>query len=215
MMFDLMAFGPRWRSGVGKREKLGPFIQGLKKKQPQIETMQKIAMFLMLMLLLTPLTGCTEDGEEAVLAFPSFSSVADNGQTYDNARMAGGAFIVVFSAEWCNSPCYTTMHAIWNAKAELPVLVMSTDPAENAGGLNLSEWHSSANAHDDDGDDTGVELTTYAFMKGSEVATSLDITRPGSLAFVNGEGEITYLHEGRMDDSPAILEKWNEANGSV
>ncbi|MGB0516292.1 MAG: TlpA family protein disulfide reductase [Poseidonia sp.] len=177
--------------------------------------MQKIALFLMLMLILTPLTGCTEDEDETVLAFPSFSSVADDGQTYDNARMAGGPFIVVFSAEWCNSPCYTTMHAIWGAQAELPVLVMSTDPAENAGGLTLSEWHSSANAHDDDGNDTGVELTTYAFMKGSEVATSLDITRPGSLAFVNGEGEITYLHEGRMDDSAAILEKWNEANGSV
>ena len=52
-------------------------------------------------------------------------------------------------------------------------------------------------------------------MKGSETATLLDITRPGSLAFVNGEGEITYLHEGRMDDTAAILEKWNEANGSV
>ena len=215
MMFDLMAFGPRWRSDVGKREKLRPFIQGLKKKQPQTEPMQKIAMFLMLMLLLTPLTGCTEDGEEAVLMFPSFSAVADDGQTYDNERMAGSGFIVVFSAEWCNSPCHTTMHAIWNAQAELPVLVMSTDPAENAGSMTLSDWHDSANAHDDEEGNTGVDLTTYAFMKGSETATLLDITRPGSLAFVNGEGEITYLHEGRMDDSAAILEKWNEANGSV
>lgn len=169
----------------------------------------------MLLLIMMPLTGCTSEDEPDVLMFPSFASVADNNETYDNDRMAGSGFIVVFSAEWCNSPCYTTMHAIWNAQAELPVLVMSTDPAENAGGLTLSEWHASANAHDDDGDDTGVELTTYAFMKGNDVATSLDITRPGSLAFVNGEGEITYLHEGRMDDSTAILEKWNEANGSV
>ena len=73
---------------------------------------------------------------------------------------------------------------------------MSTDPAENAGGMTLSEWHDSANAHDDEDEDEGVELTTYAFMKGSEVAAELDITRPGSLAFVNGQGEITYLHEG-------------------
>ena len=110
--------------------------------------------------------------------FPVFSTVADNNETYDNSRMSGSAYIVVFSAEWCNSPCYTTMHAIWAAKAELPVLVMSTDPAENAGSMTLSDWHESANAHDDEGDDTGVELTTYAFMKGSEVATSLDITDP-------------------------------------
>ena len=52
-------------------------------------------------------------------------------------------------------------------------------------------------------------------MKGSDVTTALDITRPGSLAFVNGAGEITYLHEGRMDDSATILEKWNEASATA
>jgi hypothetical protein len=175
--------------------------------------MNKITPLAVLLLMLTPLTGCTSEEEASLQMFPTFSSVADNNETYDNARMAGGAFIVVFSAEWCNSPCYTTMHAIWAAQAELPVLVMSTDPVENAGSMTLSDWHDSANAHDDEGEDTGVELTTYAFMKGSEVATSLDITRPGSLAFVNAEGEITYLHEGRMDDATEILDRWNEASG--
>ncbi len=169
---------------------------------------------LVLVVMLTPLSGCTSEEEESTQVFPSFSAVADNGETYDNARMDGSPFIVVFSAEWCNSPCYTTMHAIWNAKAELPVLVMSTDPAENAGGYSLEEWHDAANAHDDDENtgDTGVELTTYAFMKGTEAGEELGITRPGSLAFVNGDGEVTYLHEGRMDDSATILEKWNQAN---
>ena len=76
---------------------------------------------LTLMLLLTPITGCTsEEEEKRSNVFPIFSSVADDNQTYDNERMAGGAFIVVFSAEWCNSPCYTTMHAIWNAKPNSP-----------------------------------------------------------------------------------------------
>ena len=177
--------------------------------------MQKFTAMLTLMLLLFPLTGCTADEEAERQAFPSFSAVADDNQTYDNARMAGSGFIVVFSAEWCNSPCHTTMHAIWDAKAGLPVLVMSTDPAENAGSMTLSDWHASANAHDDEEGDTGVDLTTYAFMKGSEVAAELDITRPGSLAFVNGEGEITYLHEGRLDDIAEILAKWNEANGTA
>ena len=187
----------------------------MKKQRTEIYTMTKINTLILILLVLAPLSGCTGDEEETTPLFPNFSEVADNSQTYDNDRMAGNAFIVVFSAEWCNNPCYTTMHAIWNAQAELPVLVMSTDPADGAGGLTLSEWHDSANAHDDEGEDTGVELSTYAFMKGSDVAKSLDITRPGSLAFVNEVGEITYLHEGRMDDSAEILEKWNEANGSA
>ena len=155
--------------------------------------MNRIKLMTVLVVLLFPLTGCTAQEEEALQAFPAFSSVADNGETYDNARMSGGAYIVVFSAEWCNSPCHTTMHAIWSAQPELPVLVMSTDPAENAGSMTLSDWHESANAHDDEGGDTGVDLTTYAFMKGADTAEALDITRPGSLAFVNTEGDITCL----------------------
>jgi hypothetical protein len=177
--------------------------------------MNRIKLMTVLVVLLFPLTGCTAQEEEGLESFPAFSAVADNGETYDNARMSGGAYIVVFSAEWCNSPCYTTMHAIWTAQPELPVLVMSTDPVENASGVTLSEWHESANAHDDEGTDEGVELTTYAFMKGADTAEALDITRPGSLAFVNAEGDITYLHEGRLDDTATILEKWNEASATA
>lgn len=177
--------------------------------------MNRIKLLLVLVVLLFPLTGCTAQEEETLQSFPAFSAVADNGETYDNARMSGGAYIVVFSAEWCNSPCHTTMHAIWNAQPELPVLVMSTDPAENAGSMTLNDWHDSADAHDDEDGDTGVSLTTYAFMKGADTAEALDITRPGSLAFVNAQGEITYLHEGRLDDTATILEKWNEATAAA
>ena len=177
--------------------------------------MDNLKLMITLFVLLAPLAGCTAQDDENVEQFPVFSAVADDGETYDNERMSGNAFIVVFSAEWCNSPCHTTMHAIWNAQPELPVLVMSTDPAENAGSMTLSDWHDSANAHDDEEGDTGVELTTYAFMKGADTAAALDITRPGSLAFVNTEGEITYLHEGRLDDTTTILEKWNQASGTA
>jgi hypothetical protein len=47
------------------------------------------------------------------------------------------------------------------------------------------------------------------------VATAMGITRPGSLAFVNAAGEVTYLHEGRMDSTEDILTRWAEAGGSV
>jgi len=57
-----------------------------------------------------------------------------------------------------------------------------------------------------------VNLTTYAFMKGSEVAAELDIKSPGSLAFVTPGGEISYLHIGRLDNSEDIQTRWDEAN---
>ena len=177
--------------------------------------MNRFLALLTLLLVSTPLSGCVSNDTEGPTAFPAFSAVADDNETYDNQRMAGDAYVVVFSAEWCNSPCYATMHALWTAVPELPVLVMSTDPVENAGGLTLSEWHESANAHDDEDDDEGVNLSTYAFMKGDKAAVALEITRPGSLAFVDAEGDIVYLHEGRMDDINDIRAKWELASGSA
>ncbi len=170
----------------------------------------------LLLLLSSTLAGCTSDetSEEKLESFPQFSTTGDNGEVYDNQRMAGEAFIVMFSAEWCNNPCYTTMFAIWETIPELPILVMSTDPAENASGLSLQDWHESANAHDDDGEDPKVTLTTYVFMKGSDVAEELGIKSPGSLAFVTPNGEISEIHVGRLDDASDIQAKWDAANSS-
>ena len=85
------------------------------------------------LLLLPALSGCVEEETEHQ-EFPQFSAVADDELIYNNSKMAGAPYIVMFSAEWCNSPCYSTLHSIWDAQAELPVLVMSTDPAKRAGG---------------------------------------------------------------------------------
>ena len=163
-------------------------------------------------LLLTPsLAGCIQEDEEIDI-FPAFSAIADNGELYDNQRMANQSYIVMFSAEWCNRPCYSTMHSMWNAQAELPVLVMSTDPAERAGGLTLQQWHESANAYDDDDNSTNTELTSYAFMKGDEVAVLLEINTPGTMFFINSNGEVTDIHEGKLDDTDLILSYWANAN---
>jgi hypothetical protein len=168
--------------------------------------------FVFTTLLLTPiLSGCVEEDDDIAL-FPAFSAIADNGELYDNQRMENQSYIVMFSAEWCNRPCYSTMHSMWNAQAELPVLVMSTDPAERAGGLTLEQWHESANAYDDDDNSTNNELTSYAFMKGDEVAIVMEITTPGTMIFVNSNGEITDTHEGKLDDKDLILSYWANAN---
>ena len=174
--------------------------------------MSKIWTLLAISLFFAPLAGCTSDDDDGPVIFPTFSAVADNDEVYDNTRMNGNPFIVIFSAEWCNNPCYTSMHSIWATQSELPVLVMSTDPAENASGITLAQWHDSADAFDDDGDETGVSLTTYAFMKGIEQGEKLGITAPGTVLFVNGDGEGTKIHEGKLEDTNTISKYWEDAS---
>ena len=157
------------------------------------------------------LAGCTSDDTDEVKMFPQFSSVADDGETYNKARMSGSPFIVMFSAEWCNNPCHTSMFTIWEAVPELPVLVMSTDPAENASGITLQDWHEAANAFDDEDDDPGVTLTTYAFMKGVEAGEELGVTSPGTVMFVNAEGEITATKVGILEETQEVLDLWETA----
>ena len=173
-----------------------------------------LSMLVALLFISAGLAGCTSDESEKDQVFPQFSSVADNDETYNKARMAGSPFIVMFSAEWCNNPCHTSMFTIWEAIPELTVLVMSTDPAENASGITLQDWHEAANAFDDDDStgDTGVTLTTYAFMKGDDTALELDISTPGTTFFINSAGIITDRHEGLLDDQELILSYWESAS---
>ena len=51
-------------------------------------------------------------------------------------------------------------------------------------------------------------------MKGSDVAMALGIDSPGTTYFVNSEGKITDIHEGKLDDKDLILSYWNNANQS-
>ena len=173
----------------------------------------KSVTFTLLLLMMTSLTGCVGEEEPEIVAFPTFSAIADDGETYDNQRMSGGAFIVVFSAEWCNNPCHTSMFTIWEAIPELTVLVMSTDPAENASGITLQDWHEAANAFDDDDStgDTGVTLTTYAFMKGVEAGQELGVTSPGTVMFVNADGYITATKVGILEEPQEVLDLWETA----
>ena len=179
------------------------------------ETMHLRAATLLLVLFSSTLSGCTGGGddEEVMTAFPEFSALADDNRTYTRASMLGQPYFVVFSAEWCDAPCHSTMHAIWGQIPNATVLVFSTDPDPNPQGISLSDWHLKADQFDDERDgavitDHGVNLTTYAFMKGPDAAAALGISRPGSVAVVNPVGEIVYLHEGRLDDPSTIDDKW-------
>ena len=173
------------------------------------------ASLLVLLLLTSTLAGCVgNDDGEGVTPFPEFESMADDGVTYSNADFDGDWFIVIFSAEWCTDPCFDSMHAIWGVMPEAPVLVFSTDPADEPQGINLSTWHETADAHDDEEEDDGVSLTSYRFLKGAAPAAELDITKPGSVAFVDTQGNVVYLHEGRLTDTAVIQEKIDLASGA-
>ena len=194
-----------WKTG---KENISITVIGL-------DTMMKtnVSILVVLLMISTGFAGCTSDDSEEMKAFPQFSSLADDEQTYNKAKMAGAPFVVMFSAEWCNNPCHTSMFTMWEAIPELPVLVMSTDPAENASGITLQDWHEAANAFDDDDStgDTGVTLTTYAFMKGVEAGEELGVTSPGTVMFVNADGMITATKEGMLEDPQEVLDLWETA----
>ena len=180
---------------------------------------KSLASLFSIFLAFSALIGCVgQDVEtESLPIFPEFSAVADDGQTYERDSISG-AFIAVFSAEWCSNPCHSSMHNIWEFQNGMEVYVFSTDPEDEPQGISLSEWHEAADGYDDeyndDGEieDEGVSLTTYKFMKGSELAAELDIRNPGTILFVNSANEITYTHKGVLDDQEVISEQWSIAN---
>ncbi len=154
-----------------------------------------------------------EDGPE-LEPFPEFSTVADDGVTYSNSDFAGAPYIVLFSAEWCDTPCHTSMHAINSTLNGPQVIVLSTDPAEDPQGITLSDWHDRANSHDDEDDDLGQTLD-FPFAKGVEQAEEIKISSRPSIVFVNSDGGIVDLHKGILSDSAEIISYWESAGGSI
>ena len=167
------------------------------------------------------LAGCTSDDSkeddtpdeipvEELEVFPDWHEMTDDGTNWSSDRLDGQAYIVIFSAQWCNSPCFDLMHTIWNAQSDLPVMVMSTD---NGSEVSFEDWHDSADAHDDEDGETNNNLTTYRFLLGDEEGQQLDITSPGTTIFVNKNGDITWKGKSSVaKDEQLILEQWEIAN---
>ena len=167
------------------------------------------------------LAGCTSDDSkeddspdevpvEELEVFPDWHEMTDDGTNWSSERLDGQAYIVIFSAQWCNSPCFDLMHTIWNAQSDLPVMVMSTD---NGSEVSFEDWHDSADAHDDEDGETNNNLTTYRFLLGDEEGEQLDITSPGTTIFVNKNGDITWKGKSSVaKDEQLILEQWEIAN---
>ena len=155
----------------------------------------------------------SDDGDSVGDPFPEFSAVADDGNTYSLDDYKDAPFIVIFSAEWCNTPCHATMHA-FSSTLDAPILVMSTDPAENPQGISLENWHERADEYDDDANGTGQTLD-FPFMKGVEAAGSIGISSSPSIVFINSDGGIVTIHKGGLHDADQIRTYWEAAGGTV
>jgi hypothetical protein len=170
-------------------------------------------LFLTLILFLPGCLGGIDDDIESKL-FPEFSSIADDNMTYSLSDYSGAPFIVLFSAEWCDTPCHMTMHAITSTLNNSAMIVMSTDPQDNPQGITLKDWHDKANAHDDEDGNSGQTLG-YPFMKGVDASKELNVDARPTIIFVDSSGHITVTHEGAMTDRSMIQKYWATAGGTI
>ena len=172
------------------------------------------ALFLMLILLLPGCFGNPDGDDDEGTPFPEFSATADDNMTYSLSDFAGSPFIVLFSAEWCDTPCHMTMHAINADLMEPAMIVMSTDPQDNPQGITLQDWHDKADAHDDEEGNSG-ETLEFPFMKGVAASEELQVDARPTIFFVNSGGHISDIHEGALTDQNLIQSYWVNAGGTI
>jgi hypothetical protein len=183
------------------------------------EPMQRTLLAIMLAAIVS-LAGCTsestddsqkiDDGGVSVPVFPVWSEITDDNTTWSSDKLDGEAYIVIFSAQWCNSPCFNLMHRIWDTQPNIPVMVMSTD---NGSEMSFQDWHDSADAYDDEDGETNNNLTTFRFMLGDEEGQELGVTSPGTTIFVNKEGVMSWKGKSsEANDEDTINEQWAIAN---
>jgi len=183
------------------------------------KVMQRTLLAIMLAATIT-LAGCTSDSTDdskeidndvdSVPTFPVWSEITDDNTTWSSDKLDGEAYIVIFSAQWCNSPCFNLMHRIWDTQPNIPVMVMSTD---NGSEMSFQDWHDSADAYDDEDGETNNNLTTFRFMLGDEEGQELGVTSPGTTIFVNKEGLMSWKGKSsEANDEDTINEQWAIAN---
>lgn len=188
-------------------------------KQSEFKIHMRSRIFAILVTSSLFLAGCTSGNdendssteyEEMPEIFPEWNELTDDGTNWSNTRLDGQPYIVIFSAQWCNLPCMDLMHTIWNTVPDIPVMVMSTD---NGSEISFKDWHDSADAHDDDGDEPNNNLTSFKFLLGDEEGDVLGVESPGTTIFVNKTGFITWFGKSSAaNDAEVITEQWGIAN---
>ena len=152
---------------------------------------------LVTLLLFSP--GCLDDkGGMDGDVVPSFSLIADDGEEYSSDNLLGTAYILHFSASWCNK-CRPTMHAVSNQLNDSLYLVVSTDGSDSP---KLSDWHLQVN---DSKEDSTVD---GAFMVGVELSQSFEINNTPTLILIDRDGMVVGKHLGPLVEQQEIDSFW-------
>jgi peroxiredoxin len=157
---------------------------------------------LLLSLLITLLVfspGCLDDekGESGELV-PSFSLTADDGEEYSSANLLGAAYVLHFSASWCNN-CRPTMHAVSNQLNDTLYIIVSTDSSDSS---KLSDWHLQVN---DSKEDSSVSAP---FSVNVELSQSFEISNTPTLILIDRNGIVVDKHIGPLVEQQEIDSFW-------
>ena len=143
------------------------------------------------------LNGDGEDGNEGATV-PSFSLTADDGEEYSSENLLGGAYILHFSASWCNN-CRPTMHAVSNQLNDSMYIVVSTDDSDSP---KLSDWHLQVNDSKED------SLVSAPFSVGVELSQSFEISNTPTLILIDRDGMVVDKHFGPLVEQQEIDSFW-------
>jgi len=152
---------------------------------------------LMTLLIFTP--GCLDDDEQdAGVAVPSFSLTADDGEVYSSENLLGSAYILHFSASWCNN-CRATMHAVSNQLNDSMYIVVSTDSSDSS---KLSDWHLQVNDSKED------SVVSAPFSVSVELSNALEINNTPTLVLIDQDGLVVGRHAGPLVGQQEIDSFW-------
>ena len=159
---------------------------------------------LAILILFAPLAGCTGDSND-LQKIPDFTLLTE-GDPISSASYENKAYVIVFSAQWCGTPCHNNMHNLNLTSArmaqeglqlEIEVLVISTDVDEEPNGVTLSMWKESVDQYDDDKElNQTLEYTFSRVDPANNFASSMGIDAPGTVIFVDSFGYETHRQVG-------------------
>jgi len=147
--------------------------------------------------------GCLDgDGGEIIQGekVPSFSLTADDGEEYSSENLLGEAYILHFSASWCNN-CRPTMHAVSNHLNDSTYIVVSTDSSDSS---KLSDWHLQVN-------DSKEDSVVYApFTVSVELSQAFEINNTPTLILIDRDGMVVSKHLGPLIEQQEIDSFWDQ-----
>jgi len=148
-----------------------------------------------ILILMTPLAGCTGSSNEYQM-LPEYTLLTEEGSV-SNTNFSNQAYVIVFSAQWCGTPCHNNMHNLNLSVPGINVLVVSTDIDAEPNGVTLSMWKDSVNEYDDDKEQN--QTLDYSFSRvdaSQNFASDMGIDSPGTVIFVDTQGNERHRQVG-------------------